>query len=133
MVTSARHQIVRITRNSVEGQRHHLSVQAEPVPRGGGLVSSNYNCQEQFRILLYSWVPEKHLMAISGGNGKVYVTCWPLGWYVRIYNKYIRNSLLHQTSSCRYKPVCLHVCFPGRGVGFGHYPNEPQLLASGSP
>ena len=94
MVTSARHQIARTTRNNVEGRSHHSSVQAEPVPRGGGLVSSNYNCQEQFPVLMYGSVPGKHLIAELGGNGKVYVTYLPLGWYVRIYDKDIRNSPL---------------------------------------
>lgn len=64
VVTSAQCQIAKPLEN-VESQRHHLSVQAEPVPRGVGLVSSNHNCQEQFPVL------NVRLGARKASNGQI--------------------------------------------------------------
>lgn len=106
-------------------QRHHLSVPAEPVPKGGAWWAADTNAKSNS----LSYV--QHLMAKLGGNGKVCVTYLPLGWCIRIQDEDLGNSL-DQTSGSKNKPVCLHVCFLGRGVGFGHHPNQQQLLASGS-
>lgn len=71
-------------------------------------------------------------MAKLDGNGKVYGTHLLLGWSIRPQDKDLGSSL-DQTSSYKNKLVCLfYVCFPGRGVGFGHHPNQQQLLAGGS-